>query len=55
MSRTASPDKRHSLAEERERRLQVRGLLWLAFLVIIGSILRFGVHRVFTPGWWRLW
>jgi hypothetical protein len=44
-----------ALAETRERRSQVRALLWLALLVIFGSILRFGVHRVFTHGWWRLW
>lgn len=42
-------------AETRERRAQVRALLGLALLVILGSILRAGVHRVFTSGWWRLW
>ena len=55
MSRS-NPDRTPAaLAETRERRSQARGLLWLALLVIIGSILRFGIHRVFTPGWWRLW
>lgn len=38
-----------------ERRRQVRGLLLLAMLVVLFSILRAGVHRVFTVGWWRLW
>jgi hypothetical protein len=41
--------------EARERRAQVRGLVWLALAAIVFAILRAGVHRVFTPGWWRLW
>jgi len=41
--------------EARERRSQVRGLVWLALAAIVFAILRAGVHRVFTPGWWRLW
>ena len=42
-------------AENRERRRQVRGLLLLAIAAIAFAILRAGVHRVFTVGWWRLW
>jgi len=38
-----------------ERRRQVRGLLLLALALLLFSILRFGVHNIFTPGWWRLW
>jgi hypothetical protein len=38
-----------------ERRRQVRGLLLLAIAAIVFAILRAGIHRVFTPGWWRLW
>ena len=38
-----------------ERRRQVRGLLLLALAAIVFAILRAGVHRVFTHGWWRLW
>jgi hypothetical protein len=38
-----------------ERRRQVRGLLLLALAAIVIAILRAGVHRVFTTGWWRLW
>ncbi len=38
-----------------ERRRQVRGLLLLAVAILIFSLLRAGVHAVFTPGWWRLW
>jgi hypothetical protein len=44
-----------SNAEEQERRRQLRGLILLAIAVLVFSILRAGVHRVFTPGWWRLW
>jgi hypothetical protein len=33
--------------------MQVRGLLWLVVLVF--NLWRAGLHRVFTPGWWRLW
>jgi hypothetical protein len=42
-------------AEQLERRRQVRGLLLLVALVLLFTILRAGVHRVFTHGWWRLW
>jgi hypothetical protein len=45
---------RHN-AEQEERRKQVRGLVWIALGVIVFSILRAGVHRVFGVGWWRLW
>jgi hypothetical protein len=44
-----------STAERSERRRQVRGLLLLALAAIAFAILRAGVHRVFTIGWWRLW
>lgn len=46
------------LAERKqvERRRQVRGLLVLALAVLLFSLFRVGLHRVFTPsGWWRLW
>jgi len=42
-----------SLAQERRR--QVRGLMLLAFAVLLFSILRKGVSNVFPAGWWRLW
>jgi len=35
--------------------MQVRGLLWLALLVIGFSIARAGLHTAFPRGWWRLW
>ena len=38
-----------------ERRRQVRGLLWVAAVVLVGSVLRAGVENVFPRGWWRLW
>lgn len=38
-----------------ERRRQARGLILLALAVLVFSLLRFGLDRVFTPGWWRLW
>ena len=37
------------------RRRQLRGLLLLTLAAIVFAILRAGVHRVFTTGWWRLW
>ena len=36
-----------------ERRSMVRGLIVLAVLVMVGSIVRAGLDRVFVPGWWR--
>ncbi|NYF78945.1 hypothetical protein [Granulicella arctica] len=41
--------------EIKERRRQARGLLLIAFAVLAASVLRAGVHRVFTTGWWHLW
>ena len=38
-----------------ERRRQARGLTLLALAALFFSLLRFGLHRIFTPGWWRLW
>jgi hypothetical protein len=38
-----------------ERVRQVRGLLLLALAALLFAVLRAGVGRVFTPGWWRLW
>ena len=39
----------------RERVRQVRGLILLALAALLFAVLRAGVHRVFTPGWWRFW
>ena len=38
-----------------ERGRQVRGSLLLAGAVLVFAVMRAGVHRVFTVGWWRLW
>ena len=38
-----------------ERKRQIRGLMLLAFAVLLFSILRAGVSSVFPAGWWRLW
>jgi hypothetical protein len=38
-----------------ERVRQVRGLILLALAALLFAVLRAGVERVFTPGWWRLW
>ena len=54
--REHSQDSRHNFPpKQTELRRQIRGLLLLALLVIVFSILRAGVHNVFTRGWWRLW
>jgi len=41
--------------KQQERRRQLRGLLLLALLLIVFTLLRTGIHRIFTPGWWRIW
>ena len=60
----ATPEMQRVLAEQREHRergaLQAgrsmaRGLLLLALGVLVASVLRAGVGRVFLPGWWRHW
>jgi hypothetical protein len=38
-----------------ERRRQIRGLLFVAIVILIFSLLRAGTHTIFTSGWWRLW
>ena len=39
--------------EKVERRSVVRGLILLAVLVLVGSILHAGLDRTFVHGWWR--
>jgi hypothetical protein len=39
--------------EQVERRSMVRGLILIALLVLVGSIARAGLERVFVHGWWR--
>jgi len=38
-----------------ESRGQVRALLLLAIVVLLFSVARAGMGRVFVPGWWRQW
>jgi hypothetical protein len=56
--RNQNPNQQPS-AIARERRAQIRGLLYLALTAIAFSILRAtlhgGLHAVFNRGWWRLW
>ncbi|MBS1801038.1 MAG: hypothetical protein JSS95_14585 [Acidobacteria bacterium] len=49
------PVPEHQQAFQIERRRQLRGLLLLAIAFIAFSVWRFDLHRIFTPGWWRLW
>ena len=44
-----------SQAKQHERRRHIRGLLLLAIIILVFSLLRAGIHNVFTSGWWRLW
>ena len=39
--------------EKTERRSVVRGLIMLAVVVLVGSMLRAGMDRVFVHGWWH--
>jgi hypothetical protein len=33
----------------------LRGLVLLAVLILIASLVRAGFGRLFVPGWWRQW
>lgn len=39
----------------RQRRQQVRGMLWLAAILLIATLVRAARHHMLGPGWWRLW
>jgi len=39
--------------EKKERRSVVRGLILLAVFVLVGSMARAGLDRVFVQGWWH--
>jgi len=54
-SRQSVHKKDHTDALLQERKRQVRGLMLLAFAVLLFCILRAGIGRVFPAGWWRLW
>lgn len=38
----------------RERRSQLRGLLWITAAVLVFLLLRARPLQLFHPGWWRL-
>jgi len=49
---------RHDDARQRERRRQLRGLLLLAIVVLVFSLIRASMspgQHLFNPGWWQLW
>jgi len=48
----ATPEER-AAALLRERRSQLRGLLWLAAVVLIFLLVRARPLMLFHPGWWR--
>jgi hypothetical protein len=50
-----SRERRLAAALWQERKRQVRGLMLVAFAVLLFCILRKGVGNVFPAGWWRLW
>jgi hypothetical protein len=52
--RTDQPNRRQD-QHGAERVRQVRGLILLALAALLFAVLRAGLERVFTPGWWRLW
>jgi hypothetical protein len=51
LTQAAYRDERAAL----EHRSMVRGLLLLAMVVLVLSIARAGLERVFLHGWWRHW
>jgi len=55
MSLLDQPEGKRTESLKQERVRQVRGLILLAVAVLVFGVLRAGVHRVFGPGWWRLW
>ena len=57
-----TPELREAQAEQQvrlralegsERRSVVRGLILLAVVLLVGSMARAGLDRVFFHGWWR--
>lgn len=38
-----------------EQRSLLRGLILLALIILIFSLMRAGLDRIFVPGWWRQW
>jgi hypothetical protein len=38
-----------------EPHAQVRGLLWIALLMLAVVLVRAARHHMLGPAWWRLW
>jgi fatty acid desaturase len=54
VERVRATDRLYKQDREREqRRSLLRGLLWLLLAVMVFSIARAGLDRVFVHGWWR--
>ena len=53
LSERAEHERYRGQRETMERRSMVRGLILLAVLVLLGSIARAGLDRVFVHGWWK--
>jgi hypothetical protein len=51
LSRSKTPDR--DVAHARERRSQLRGLLWLALAVLLWILYRVDRQNLFHAGWWR--
>ena len=54
-ARELEQNHRRAAALPIERAQQIRMLVILAFIAVIFSVLRAGIARVFTVGWFRLW
>ncbi len=46
-------DRYRAVREEAERRSAVRGLILLVIVLLVASMARAGLDRVFVHGWWR--
>jgi hypothetical protein len=56
VERERAADRAYVTERERvERRSVARGLVVLAVVVLIASMARAGMDRVFVHGWWRQW
>ena len=51
----AEREARRRSRAQREHFSMMRGLLWMAFVILLVSIARAGLGRAFVPGWWRQW
>lgn len=40
---------------QREQQSLLRGLILIAVVILIASLMRAGFGRLFVPGWWRQW